>query len=98
MSAGLLGVVVLSGCSSTLSSDELETQLTQAYKDQTGIGIDTISCKEAETSTGSPISCEATNADGIDLAISGKVTAFDTDSQTADFSWSAEPVAGSGGQ
>ncbi|MFZ9668568.1 MAG: DUF4333 domain-containing protein [Solirubrobacterales bacterium] len=94
-----LGVVATaaSGCSSSLSSDELENQVSKSYKSQTGLTVKSISCEEAETSVGSPISCTATAPDGTKLTIDGKVTAFNEDSQVADFSWSAKPVGGSGG-
>lgn len=98
LAIGTLGVAGLatSGCSTSLSSDELEKQVSRSYKSQTGLTVKSISCKEAETSVGSPISCTATAPDGTKLTIDGKVTAFNEDSQVADFSWTAKPVGGSG--
>jgi len=92
---GIVGFTV-AGCSSSLSADELETQVSNSYKTQTGTGIESITCEDAETDVGSPISCEATNADGIKVAIDGEVTSYDSDSQVADFTWEAKPIAGSG--
>ena len=96
---GTVGIIALgaSGCGSSLSSDELENQLSQSYKSETGLAIKSISCEEAETSVGSPVSCTATAQDGTKLTIDGKVTAFNEESQVADFTWSAKPVGGSGG-
>lgn len=93
----LLGAATIVGCSSSVASDELEKQVSQSYEQQAGVGLSSISCQEAATDVGSPISCDATNADGIKLAITGKVTAYDSDSQSVDFSWNAKPVANSGG-
>ena len=99
LAMGALGVVALAatGCGSSLSSEELEKQVSQSFKSQTGLTVKSISCEEAETSVGSPISCTATAPDGTKLTVDGKVTAFNDESQVADFSWSAKPVDGSGG-
>ena len=85
--------VLLTGCSFSFSigqkieASELEKQVRLSYEDQTGIVITSIRCDEADASTGSPISCEATNASDVELEINGEVTFYDAGTEEVDFDW-----------
>lgn len=93
----VLAALVAAGCefscgtSNTVSSDELEKQINTAYKGQTGVPLDTISCQEAATDVGSPINCEG-SVENIKLRITGTVKNYNADSNRINFDWSAEPT------
>lgn len=91
--AAVAGTVVLAGCEfscslgDSISSDELERQVNDSYERETGLNLTSITCAEAKPDKGSPISCRATNAPGVDLWIEGTVTSYDAGTQVADFDW-----------
>lgn len=90
---GLIATVGLAGCNfycsvgGSIPSAELERKVRLGYEDQTGIVMKSISCEEADDDTGSPISCRATNAGGVDLKIDGEVTSYDPDTEKVGFDW-----------
>lgn len=90
---GLLAALGLSGCNfycsvgGSIPAAELERKVRLGYEDQTGIVIKSITCEEADDDTGSPISCRATNAGGVELKIDGEVTSYDPDTEKVGFDW-----------
>lgn len=94
LAVGLASMALLvSGCEfscslgNSISSDELERQVKDSYEEEIGLTLTSITCDEAKPDKGSPISCEATNAPGVNLWIEGTVTSYDSDTQVADFDW-----------
>lgn len=94
LAVGLASMALLvSGCEfscslgNSISSDELERQVKDSYEKEIGLNLTSITCDEAKPDKGSPISCEATNAPGVNLWIEGTVTSYDSDTQVADFDW-----------
>lgn len=89
----LAGCLVIAGCEFSCSvggsvpAGELEKQVRLSYEDQTGILVKSISCEEAGDDTGSPISCKATNVNGVLLDIGGEVTSYDADRERVKFDW-----------
>ena len=90
---GLTVCLVLAGCEFSCSvggsvpAEELETEIRLSYEDETGLVVKNISCEEAGDDTGSPISCRATNANGVDLRIDGEVTSYDSTTEKVNFDW-----------
>ena len=84
---GLAGCNFYCSVGGSIPAAELERKVRLSYEDQTGIVVKSISCEEADDDTGSPISCEATNASGVKLEIDGEVTSDDPDTEKVGFDW-----------
>jgi|LakMenEpi03Aug12_release.lakeMendotaPanAssembly.Ray.scaffolds.fasta_scaffold78446_3 hypothetical protein len=84
---GLAGCDFYCSVGGSIPPEELEKQVRLSYEDETGIVVKSINCEEADDDTGSPISCEATNAGGVDLTIEGEVTSYDSEAEKVRFDW-----------
>jgi hypothetical protein len=84
---GLAGCNFYCSVGGSIPAEELEEKVRLSYEDQTGVVIDSITCEEADDDTGSPISCRATNASGVELTIDGEVTSYDPDTEKVGFDW-----------
>ncbi len=100
--AALSASLLLAGCEfscsigSNVSAEELDKQVRLAFEDETGVLLTSIDCEEADADVGSPISCAATNENGIDLAIEGEVTEFNSDTDRVRFDWEVVSAAAPG--
>lgn len=84
---GLAGCNFYCSVGGSIPPEELEKQIRLSYEDETGIVVKSISCEEADDDTGSPISCRATNAGGVELEIDGEVTSYDSETEKVEFDW-----------
>lgn len=88
----LAATLVLAGCSSekTLSQDEVTGSIKTQYQEQTGTELTEITCKDIKAEVGAAVSCDATNADGVELTIGGQVDKVGGDGEKNDFTWQVE--------
>jgi hypothetical protein len=82
-------MLFLAACGNlTVSSEELEKQVSTSYTEQSGIEVKSISCDEVSPAeVGSKFTCEATNAGDGKLFIEGEVTAVNEDDEKVEFDW-----------
>ncbi len=103
LGAVLSATLLLAGCEfscsigNNVSAEELDKQVRLAFEDETGVLLTSISCDEAEGEVGSPISCEATNENDVDLKIEGRVTAVDSENDKVRFDWKVVSASAPGG-
>jgi hypothetical protein len=95
--AALLAAIVLLGaefsCSvgNTVSSEEMNKQVTDSYESETGVNVTSMNCDEVEAEIGEKISCTGSNENDLDFVIGGEVTEVE-DSDKINFDW--EVVSG----
>lgn len=87
LTLGLAGCDFYCSVGGSVPAEELEKQVRLSYEDETGIVVRSITCEEADDDTGSPISCEAVNAGGVELMIEGEVTSYDSETEKVRFDW-----------
>lgn len=87
LTLGLAGCNFYCSVGGSVPAEELEKQVRLSYEDETGIVVKSITCDEADDDTGSPISCEAVNAGGVELMIEGEVTSYDSETEKVRFDW-----------
>jgi hypothetical protein len=87
LTLGLAGCNFYCSVGGSIPAEELEKQVRLSYEDETGIVVKSITCEEADDDTGSPISCEAVNAGGVELTIDGEVTSYDSETEKVRFDW-----------
>ncbi len=88
-----VAAVTLAGCSfscsigeKTASSDEMNSQVSDAYEQRTGIPLTTVDCPSVKAEVDEQFSCDGTNERDIDLEIDGKVTEVESDDRIK-FRW-----------
>ena len=86
VAASAVAALGLAGCSfscsigeKTASSDEMNSQLSDAYEQRTGIALTTVDCPSVKAEVGEQFSCTGTNERDIELEIDGKVNAVESD-------------------
>jgi hypothetical protein len=86
LGAALLASLALAACGeSTVSADEMSTQV-QASLDEAGAPpIESVDCPEVLAEEGEVFDCDATQANGKTLKIEGEITSADPDSDTVNF-------------
>lgn len=85
--------LVIAGCSaevnvgggSQASGEEIAEEIRGDYADQTGIEATDLTCEDVEEDAGERFECAGSNARGVQLEISGKVT--ETEGDGFDYSW-----------
>jgi hypothetical protein len=92
----------LAGCEftcttgSTVSPEELATQVQDSYEQQTDLALTSITCEEVDAEVGEPISCEAVNENDFAFDITGTVTEYDSDNDRIKFDWEVGTVMAPG--
>lgn len=82
------GVVVLAGCGQEMiSQDEMTANIEKQYKQQTGIEMTKLECDDVKAEKGEKISCKATNANDVNLEITGEVSGKQSGSDKWNFNW-----------
>jgi hypothetical protein len=88
----LLATVVLAACGeSTVSSDELSTQVKSSLEQSVGAPLESVDCPEVKAETGETFSCEATEPNGNTVNIEGEITETDSDSGSVNFNVQVVP-------
>jgi hypothetical protein len=86
LGAALLASLALAACGdSTVSADEMSTQVQASLEDAGGPPIESVDCPEVPAEEGEVFDCEATRTNGGTLKIEGEITSADPDSDTVNF-------------
>ncbi len=89
--AALVLTLGLSGCSSSVESSEVETQISNELEKQVGQAPDAVDCpNDLDAEVGAEETCTLT-ADGEDYAVTVKVTKVDGDNVSFDISVGDQP-------
>jgi hypothetical protein len=102
IAAACAATLLLAGCEfscstgSTVSPEELATQVQDSYENQTDLALTSITCQEADAEVGEPISCEAVNENDLAFEITGEITEYDSDNDRVKFDWELGTVMAPG--
>jgi outer membrane murein-binding lipoprotein Lpp len=102
IAAACAATLLLAGCEftcttgSSVSSDELASQVQDSYEQQTDLALTSITCEEVDAEVGEPISCEAVNENDFAFDITGEITEYDSDNDKVKFDWEVGTVMAPG--
>lgn len=83
--SGCSAEVSVGGGGSEASGEEIAEKVRGDYADKTGIALDHLTCEGVKVEVGARFECSGSNAHGVQLEITGKVT--DTSSDSFDYRW-----------
>lgn len=82
----LLASLALAACGeSTVSADEMSTQVQSSLEDSGAPPIDSVDCPEVKAEKGETFKCDANLANGRIVKIAGEITEADPDNSTVNF-------------
>jgi len=86
VATAVVAALALAACSeSTVSSDELSTQVESSLEESVGAPLETVDCPEVTAEVGETFTCDAAEPNGNEITIDGEITEVDPDTDRVNF-------------